>query len=294
MDEDFERLLKNPRVKLLILDLTDLASYDKLGGGYDHVYHLAAVNGTKLFYEIPHEVLRINTLTLVYILDWFAKFNREGKFCFTSSNEAYAGGLNAFGVLPIPTPEKVPLVIEDPYNPRWSYASTKLVGELFVIHYAKMLNFRALVVRPHNFYGPRAGYHGHVIPDFSERIAARVDPFPIYGADDTRTFCYISDAVRAMRLLMESPKTDGQPIETVHIGDFEEIDMKGLAEKLFEVTGWRPKSLDIKNGPPGSVKRRLADVSKLQTLTGWKPEVPLKEGLKMTYDWYAAHPYPKE
>ena len=54
MDEDFERLLKNPRVKLLILDLTDLASYDKLGGGYDHVYHLAAVNGTKLFYEIPH------------------------------------------------------------------------------------------------------------------------------------------------------------------------------------------------------------------------------------------------
>ena len=66
--------------------------------------------------------------------------------------------------------------------------------------------------------------------------------------------------------------------------------MKGLAEKLFEVTGWRPKSLDIKNGPPGSVKRRLADVSKLQALTGWKPEIPLKEGLKMTYDWYAAHP----
>ncbi|MEK7169286.1 MAG: GDP-mannose 4,6-dehydratase [Patescibacteria group bacterium] len=290
IDEDFERLLKNPRVKLLILDLTDLASYEKLGSGYDHVYHLAAVNGTKYFYEIPHEVLRINTLTLIYMLDWFAKFNHEGKFCFTSSNEAYAGGLNAFGVLPIPTPEKVPLVIEDPYNPRWSYASTKLIGELFVIHYAKMFNFRALVVRPHNFYGPRAGYKGHVIPDFSERIAAHVDPFPIYGADDTRTFCYISDAVRAMRLLMESPKTDGQPIETVHIGDFEEIDMKGLAEKLFEVTGWRPKSLDIKNGPPGSVKRRLADVSKLQALTGWKPEIPLKEGLKMTYDWYAAHP----
>ena len=206
IDEDFERLLKNPRVKLLILDLTDLASYEKLGSGYDHVYHLAAVNGTKYFYEIPHEVLRINTLTLIYMLDWFAKFNHEGKFCFTSSNEAYAGGLNAFGVLPIPTPEKVPLVIEDPYNPRWSYASTKLIGELFVIHYAKMFNFRALVVRPHNFYGPRAGYKGHVIPDFSERIAAHVDPFPIYGADDTRTFCYISDAVRAMRLLMESPE----------------------------------------------------------------------------------------
>ncbi len=292
MDEDFGELIKNPRIKFLTLDLTNLASYEKLGSGYARVYHLAAVNGTKLFYEIPHEVLKINTLTLVHMLDWFAKHNREGKFCFTSSNEAYAGGLNAFGILPIPTPEKVPLVIEDPYNPRWSYASTKLVGELFVIHYAKMLNFRALVIRPHNFYGPRAGYD-HVIPEFSLRIANKVDPFPIYGSDDTRTFCYIDDAIRAMQALMDSPKTDNQPIETVHIGDLEEINMKGLVEKLFKIAGWRPKKLDIKSSPPGSVKRRLADITKLQSLTGWKPNVSLEEGLKRTYDWYLRHPNEK-
>lgn len=290
LDEDFSKVVDNPRVKLLTLDLTDLASYQKLGSGYDHVYHLAAINGTKLFYEIPHEVLRVNALSLIYMLEWFRRENKDGKFCFTSSNEAYAGGLNAFGVLPIPTPEKVPLVIDDPYNARWSYGATKLVGELFVIHYAKMYGFRALIVRPHNFYGPRAGYHGHVIPDFSERIASRTDPFPIYGADDTRTFCYITDAVRAMQMLMDSPKTDGQPIETVHIGDREEIDMKGLAEKLFAVAGWHPQSLDIKSSPPGSVKRRLADITKLQTMTGWEPEVSLEEGLMETYEWYVAHP----
>lgn len=289
-DEDFEKGLKDPRVTFLTLDLTDLASYQRLGKGYTHVYHLAALNGTKLFYEMPQEVLRVNTLALVSMLEWFRKENKEGKFCFTSSNEAYAGGLSAFGKLPIPTPEKVPLVIDDPYNPRWSYASTKLVGELFVIHYAAQYHFRALIVRPHNFYGPRAGYGGHVIPDFCERIAACTDPFPIYGADDTRTFCYITDAVRAIALLMESPKTDGQPIETVHIGDWEEHTIRELAEKMFRVVGWKPKSLDIKNSPPGSVKRRLADVSKLQGLTGWKPEVPLGEGLRRTYEWYLAHP----
>lgn len=293
-DEDLEKILGNKRVKLLDLDLTDLGTYKKLGKGYDHVYHLAAVNGTKLFYEIPQEVLRVNTLSLIYMLEWFRKENPKGKFCFTSSNEAYAGALSAFGKLPIPTPEKVPLVIEDPYNPRWSYASTKLIGELFVIHYAKVYNLKALIVRPHNFYGPRAGYGGHVIPDFCERIRDKVDPFPIYGADDTRTFCYITDAVRAMSLLMSSPKTDSQPIETVHIGDFEEINIKALAEKLFEVVGWKPKVLDIKNSPEGSVKRRLADVSKLQSLTGWKPEVSLKEGLLKTFEWYKSHPAPKK
>lgn len=294
VDADFQEVLDNPRVKLLTLDLTDLSSYGKLGGGYDHVYHLAAMNGTKLFYDMPHEVMRVNTLSLVYMLEWFKRENKDGKFCFTSSNEAYAGGLSAFNQLPIPTPENVPLVIEDTYNPRWSYAATKLAGELFVIHYAKMYGFRALIVRPHNFYGPRAGYKGHVIPDFSERIASRVDPFPIYGADDTRTFCYITDAVRAMSMLMDSEKTDNQPIETVHIGDSEEILMKDLALKMFTVVGWHPQKLDIQNGPPGSVKRRLADTKKLRALVGWAPEISLNEGLKMTYDWYLAHPDPKQ
>jgi UDP-glucose 4-epimerase len=289
-DADFENLLKDKRIKLVELDLTDESEYKKLGKGYDHVYHLAAVNGTKAFYDSPHEVLRINTLSLIHMLEWFRKENPDGKFCFTSSNEAYAGALIAFNALPIPTPEKVPLVIEDPYNPRWSYASTKLIGELFVIHYAAKYNFKAVIVRPHNFYGPRAGYGGHVIPDFCERINQKVDPFPIFGADDTRTFCYITDAVRAMAMLMESEKTNMHPIETFHIGDTEEITIKDLAEKMFKVTDWHPKKLDIKNGPVGSVKRRLADISKIEKFVGWKPEISLEKGLKMTYDWYTNHP----
>lgn len=291
MDDDFKALLAEPRVKFLNLDLTDPASYGQLGNGYEHVYHLAAINGTRLFYEMPEEVLRINTLSLIYMLEWFRRENANGKFCFTSSNEAYAGGLNAFGKLPTPTPEAVPLVIDDPYNPRWSYAGTKLIGEQFVIHYAAKHGFRALIVRPHNFYGPRAGYD-HVIPEFALRIAARVDPFPINGADDTRTFCYIEDAVRAMAILMDSPATDARPIETVHIGDVEEITMRELAERMFGVMGWRPGTLNITSSPPGSVKRRLADSTKLRTLVGWKPEVSLADGLRRTYDWYATHPKP--
>lgn len=292
MDADFKKLLEDRRVRFLTLDLTDPAVYSQLGNGYDHVYHLAAVNGTKWFYEMPQETLRINTLSLIYMLEWLRKENPEGKFCFTSSNEAYAGALNAFEKLPIPTPEKVPLVIEDTYNPRWSYAATKLVGELFVINYATKYNLRALIVRPHNFYGPRAGYD-HVIPEFIARINKRVDPFPIYGADDTRTFCYIDDAVRAMQLLMDSAKTDSLPIETVHIGDFEEITMQELAEKMFGIAGWHPNNLDIQQSPPGSVKRRLADVSKLQALVGWQPQVSLENGLKKAYDWYLKNPKPE-
>jgi nucleoside-diphosphate-sugar epimerase len=292
MDDTMQSILADSRVRFLTLDLTDQAVYTQLGSGYEHVYHLAAVNGTNLFYEMPQEVLRINTLTIAYMLEWFRTENPTGKFLFTSSNEAYAGGLSAFGQLPIPTPEDVPLVVEDTYNPRWTYAATKLVGELFVINYAKKFDLRAVIVRPHNFYGPRAGY-SHVIPQFSLRIAKREDPFTIFGDSDTRTFCYITDAVRAMQTLMDSDRTDGRPIETVHIGDTEEITMGALAERMFDVVGWHPEETDVQGGVQGSVSRRLADISKIGEMVGWKPEVSLDEGLRLTYEWYLAHPEKK-
>jgi len=289
MDADLTTLLADPRVTFIQHDLTDPKSFESLDTNFDHVYHLAAVNGTKWFYQMPQEVLRINTLSLIYILEWIRGLARKPKLCFTSSNEAYASALEAFDQLPIPTPENVPLVISDPYNPRWTYAGTKLIGEQFVIHYAQHYDFPAVIVRPHNFYGPRAGYD-HVIPEFSQRIINRVDPFAIYGPDETRTFCYITDAVRAIKMLMDSTATDAHPIETVHIGNTDEITMRELAEKMFAITGWKPQKLEMRASPAGSVKRRLADISKLQNITGWKPEINLNQGLKLTYDWYTANP----
>lgn len=287
-DADLAALLENPNIRLIEADLTNPALWDTLGIGYDYVYHLVGINGTKLFYEIPHEVLRIGVTTTLNALEWFrTKNNKPGaKILYTSSNEAYAGALDAFGKLPIPTPENVPLVIADPYNPRWSYAGQKLIGELLFIHYAKAHDFRMSIVRPHNFYGPREGYL-HVIPEIIERIGKRPEPFLIRGADDTRSFCYIDDAVEAIQTVMESEKTDNG---TYHIGTHEETLIKDLIETLFRLMNWHPKELDIQNSPEGSVKRRLPDVSKIKADTGWEAKVSLEQGLRKTIKWYMAHP----
>jgi len=289
-DADLKELLTKPNVKLYQADLTDKESWKEIGSGYDEVYHLVGINGTKLFYEIPHEVLRIGVATTMNVLEWFRTVNNKpnAKILYTSSNEAYAGALDAFGQLPLPTPENVPLVIADPYNPRWSYAGQKLIGELFFIHYAKAYNFRMSIVRPHNFYGPREGY-AHVIPEIIERIKTHVEPFPIFGADDTRSFCYIDDAVEAIQAVMESEKTDGG---TYHIGTHRETVIQELIETIFKIMQWHPKELDIKKSPEGSVKRRLPDVSKIKRDTGWEAKVELEEGLKKMVEWYIKHPQP--
>lgn len=281
-DTDLEKVLQRKNVKFIEADLTDPQAWSKIKGGFDYVYHLAAVNGTDLFYKIPHEVLRINLLSAIYCLEWFKERNADGKILFTSSNEAYAGALESFNQLPIPTPEDVPLVISDVKNPRWTYAATKAIGEQLFINYAKSFKLRFVIVRPHNFYGPRAGF-SHVIPQFIGRIVKRTDPFPIFGSDDTRSFCYVEDAVEAMRLVMVSEKTDG---EIYHIGTEEETVIKDLAEKLFSVSAWHPKKLEIHSSPEGSVKRRLADVRKIKKAVGWSASTSLEDGLKLTFDWY--------
>ena len=292
IDSDLKKLIKENGVKSIKLDLTKKSSWDEVGSGYDYIYHLAGVNGTKLFYEIPEEVLRIGIESTLYALEWFRTKNnkKNSKILYTSSNEAYAGALESFGQLPVPTQENVPLVIPDTYNPRWSYAGQKLISELFFIHYSKAYNFRMSIVRPHNFYGPRAGYH-HVIPEMIERIEKKTNPFPIFGTDDTRSFCFIDDAVEAIQMVMESKKTDGG---TYHIGTRVETVIKDLVEKIFLLMDWHPEKIDIKNSPEGSVKRRLPDVSKIKKDTGWEAKISLEEGLKKTISWYLENPKPEK
>lgn len=290
-DEDLSTLLAMPNVKLVEADLSKYENWEQLGSGYDEVYHLVGINGTKFFYEIPHEVLRIGISTTMNALEWFRLKNKKSgaKILYTSSNEAYAGTLEAFGQLSVPTPENVPMVIADAYNPRWSYGGQKLIGELFFIHYSRAYNFRMSIVRPHNFYGPRAGYE-HVIPEIIGRVSSRVEPFSLFGVDETRSFCYITDAVEAIRKVMESKVTDGG---TYHIGTTNETAIKDLVEYIFTIMEWRPKKIDVKNSPEGSVKRRLADVSKIRKDTGWKATTELTDGLRRTIDWYVAHPMPR-
>jgi UDP-glucose 4-epimerase len=285
MDADFKNLLRNKNVKFINADLTKEVFYKKLPKDFDYVYHLAAVNGTKWFYKMPEEVMRINTLSTVYILEWIKNLKKKPKIMFTSSNEAYAGALSAFGKLPLPTPEDVPLIVEDTYNPRWTYGSTKLIGEMFMIYYSMSFKIPTVIVRPHNFYGPRAGFD-HVIPEMAKKIIDKKDPFIVFGSDETRTFCYIDDAVEAMVMLMDSKKVGYEVAETFHIGSTEEITMLNLAKKFFKVTKWSPKKIERKEGLKGSVKRRLANISKIKKHIGWKPKTNLESGLKKTFEWY--------
>lgn len=280
-DADLDRLRSDPAVRVVSGDLTVPGTWADLPSGWDQIYLLAAVVGVRNVEQDPARVIRVNTLAALHLLDWVAPGERV---FFASTSEVYASGVTA-GVVPVPTDETAPAMISDITAPRFAYAASKLLGEAAFLHTARARGFQAVVGRFHNVYGPRMGAD-HVIPEMSLRALRGVDPFPVPGADQTRAFCHVDDAVEAMLRLMATPAAMGQ---IVHIGnDREEITIGDLAKLVLRVAGVSP-AIVAQPAPPGSVTRRCPDLSRLRALTGYEPAVGLEEGVRDTFAWYREH-----
>ncbi|MBI2082681.1 MAG: NAD-dependent epimerase/dehydratase family protein [Deltaproteobacteria bacterium] len=277
-DQDFESLLNQPKIKFLALDLTEKESFKKLEGEYDFIYHLAAINGTKNFYTIPDQVIKVNVLSTLYLLDWMRK-NSKAKILYSSSSETYAGTTELVEGL-IPSREDIPLCIEDITNVRWSYGASKLLAESALFSFARVQPLRFSIVRYHNIYGPRMGFD-HVLPQFFERIFKGELPLKVFGGQETRSFCYVSDAVAATERVMMSESANGQ---IVHIGNSDELKIRDLAKLVLEICN-KPTDIIIEKAPEGSVKRRCPNTEKLKKL-GHQSIVTLKEGLEEMRLWY--------
>lgn len=276
-DEMFRELISRDNVIFLNRDMTEKKFYADLSGCYDGIYHLAAINGTKNFYNRPYDVLRVNILALMNMLEWCTPDNCRG-FLFSSSSEAYAGTPDKA----IPTSEAVPLSVSDVMNPRWSYGGSKIAGELLTVNYCRTHNVSFKIIRYHNIYGSRMGYD-HVLPEFFRRVHERVNPFPVYGGEETRAFCAVSDAVKATEAVMLSDKCNG---EIVHIGNSsQEIKIIDLLKLVLKIADYQPE-INILPAPEGCVMRRCPDTRKLYELTGFQAKITLDEALPEMYRWY--------
>lgn len=278
-DEDLMALVDKFGVKILEGDFTMPSAFDQLEKDYDYVYMLASVVGVNNTLEIPHEIIRINTALIYNTLEWL-KHSDVKKVLFTSTSECYAGTIEAFGYA-VPTPEEIPLSIQDIGHPRFTYAVTKMLGESGFLNYSRKCGFECTIVRYHNVFGPRMGFK-HVIPHLVQRFLNNENPFLVYGHDQTRSFSYITDAVEGTVLAMESNKSNG---EIYHIGSMEEITIEDLIKTTGEFFDYKG---EYKNAPtyPGSVARRCPDITKAKTQLGYAPKVKWEEGLKITLQWY--------
>lgn len=268
--------LSHVKSKELIIHKGDVRKpeeWPKNYGKIDGIFHLAAINGTHYFYSIPEEVLEVNVKGIINALE-FARKNDIDYFSFASSPEAY-------GIPEIfPTPETERLVVPDLDNPRWSYGSSKIIGEVYCVNFARKFGFMCSILRYHNTYGPR-DFEGHVIPDLIRQIISGNETIKVEGTgEETRSFCYIDDTIEATILVKD--KQDNQ-IDVFNIGIDHETKIKDLIKILENITNKKLKTVFQSRKQLGTA-RRIPDISKIKKL-GYNPRFSLQDGIKTTYKW---------
>ena len=253
-------------------DIRDLEKVKAAAQGCDSIVHLAYVNGTEYFYKEPEMVLEIAVKGMMNVLD-AALYHGIKELIIASSSEVYQNP----GIFP--TPENVPLVVPDVYNPRYSYGGGKIITELLAIHYAKFFD-RVVIFRPHNVYGPDMG-NEHVIPQLIKKMKNK--DFTLQGSGkETRSFVYINDFIEAAMKVIEKGENKG----IYHIGTQEEIPIYRLAQLVCEQLEITPSpEFQFTQPAKGNTSRRCPDIKKLKDL-GFEPKISLKEGLKLTIPWY--------
>lgn len=270
-------------ITLIACDVRDEDAMTDAAKGCESILHLAALNGTENFYNRPDVVLDVGIRGMYGVLE-AAKRNGIKELILASSSEAYQ-------TPPVvPTPEDVPLMIPDPWNPRYSYGGSKLISEIMLANYHRDHFEKALLFRPHNVYGPDMGWE-HVIPQLALRAHAQISahpdgpvPFEIQGdGSQTRSFIHIDDFIDGLIAMVDH----GEHRNVYHIGTEEEITIRQLVEMIFEHLGREPQII-AGDAPVGGTQRRCPDITKLRGL-GFDPKVAMKDGLAEIIDWYVAN-----
>ena len=263
------------KVKFEQGNILDKAAIDKVVSESDFVVHLAAALGVLNIVNKPLESLKTNLQGSEIVLEACDKYGKP--VLIASTSEIY--GKND----KVPLNEEADRIIGHPLKSRWSYSEAKAVDESLAYFYYLENKLPIRIVRFFNTVGPRqVGHYGMVVPRFVS-AALKNEPLSVYGSgDQIRCFCHVDDAVRALLLVMDSEKTVG---EVFNIGNNQQITIMELAKKVIEITGSSSSIEKIayeKAYPEGfeDMQRRVPDISKINQVLGWSPEINLDQIIK--------------
>jgi nucleoside-diphosphate-sugar epimerase len=258
---------------------------------FQYIIHAASIASPTYYRKNPIKTMDANVNGLRFLLEYSCLQAEKGKpidgLLFYSTSEIYGGPQSEH----IPTPET--------YNgnvsctgPRACYDESKRYGETLCVNFALQYNLPIKIVRPFNNYGPGLKITDQrVIPNFARNILMNQDIILFSDGSETRTFCYVADAIIGYYKTL----VKGHSGEPYNIGvEAPEISIFNLAKRLVktarELFGYqgniiRQTSSD-KNFLVDNPNRRCPMILKAKTELGYNPEVSLNEGLYRTLIWY--------
>ena len=267
---------KYKHIEFINHNVIEKISFEK---NVDYIIHAAGIASPYYYRAYPLETLEVATNGTQNMLE--LALSKSARLTFFSSSEIYGD------------PDKKNIPTKESYKgnvsctgPRACYDESKRVGETLCNIYHNLKGIHTNTIRPFNVFGPGMQETDYrVLPNFTSRIKGNI-PLQIYGTGkQTRTFCYITDAMEGfIRVIL-----NGVPGEAYNIGNPNpEISVKELIEKMEKILGKRIE-YDIVDYPDSypadEPNRRCPDILKAKIQINYNPKIDFNEGLKRFIHW---------
>ena len=268
-----ETIADRGQMEIICGDVRDPHFCKSITQGVDVIFHLAALIAIPYSYLAPDSYVDTNikgTLNMCQA----ARENGCTKFIQTSTSEVYG------------TARYVPIDEKHPLQPQSPYSASKIGADQMALSFHRSFDLPVVVARPFNTYGPRQSARA-IIPTIITQILTGKRLIHIGDVSPTRDFTYVLDTCRGF---MELAEADGALGEVVNIGSNSEISVGDTLNIIKELIGrdveyvtdeerLRPKNSEV--------QRLWCDNSKIHELTGFAPAYSIREGLRLTIDWFS-------
>jgi len=261
------------QIEVLTGDIRDPHYCKYITKDVDIVFHLAALIAIPYSYVAPDSYVDTNIKGTLNICQ-AAKENGNVRVIHTSTSEVYG------------TAQYVPIDEKHPLQPQSPYSATKIAADAMAMSFYNAFELPVSIARPFNTYGPRQSARA-VIPTIITQIANGMKEIKLGDVTPIRDFSYVEDTCRGFLAIVDSEKTIGK---TINIGSNYEISIADILTIIKELMGSDVKFITDKQRirpEKSEVFRLWCDNTKIEKLTGFKPQVDIQEGLQRTIDWFS-------
>ncbi|TDJ06178.1 MAG: NAD-dependent epimerase/dehydratase family protein [Deltaproteobacteria bacterium] len=267
---NIEKLKENNNFKFFECNIYE--SIPELTEKIDYVFSLASPASPIDFSEIPLEIMRVNSEGTLKLLN--LSLEKGARFLEASTSEVYGD--------PKEHPQKESYLGHvNPIGPRSCYDESKRFAEALTMSFHRKFALDTRIVRIFNTYGPGMRPNdGRVIPNFINQ-ALKGEDLTVYGdGSQTRSFCYVSDLVQAIHLVMF-----GDDPTPFNCGNPGEVTILECAQQIIKVLNSSSK-ISFRDLPEDDPKKRRPDLTKLKNMSGYAPKVPFAEGIIKTAEFF--------
>lgn len=273
--ENISEFISNPAFELLEGDIRNIETCHKAMDGIDYVSHQAALGSVPRSINDPATTNAVNISGFLNMMIALKDSPTVKRMVYAASSSTYGDSKS----LP-----KVEATIGKPLSP---YAVTKYVNELYADVFGKTYGTNVIGLRYFNVFGPKQspkGAYAAVIPLFMEALKDNKAPKINGDGEQTRDFTFVDNAVQAnIRGFFADNSASN---EVFNVACSERISVNYLWKVLKLAAN---SNLEAIYGPErqGDVRDSLADISKAKSLLKYEPQFTVKEGLKLTWDWFS-------